>query len=213
MIATVNGRAYFEFVNLLKRLSMKHTDILPQQLRDVTLGIDTLILTTKSEAEEYGITHTKTLLFEELSGDQDYDSLLMVSKLHSDKEDLMVLGVDPGDVTGVACIYRGQAVSFASFYSVADTVSYIEKILSFRSKKKVIRIGSGDRRGRRIASILLTLTSDDRSANIEIVDEAGTSKREAETARSIQKDALAALTIARRRGVPYFEVEKGKVRF
>jgi len=218
VIATTDGRAYFEFVNLLKRLSLPHRDLLPGE---AFIYRDSLILTTRKELPL--ISPRAYFLFEEMNGDFEHDAVFLLSRLFQSRNDNLLLGVDPGGMTGIAVLYRGYPVSFHTFSSYFEAIAFIDKMLRLHVNKLILRIGKGDFRGERIASqaskIAETLQKKDSRCQIiiEMVDESGTSKREESTKlksnafypyvkgfrAAIQKDALAALGIARRRGKPF----------
>ncbi len=218
IISTTNGRAYFEFVNLLKSLSLPHKDLLPDEARSYR---DSLILTTKGELSL--ISPRFYFLFEEMNGDFEHDAISLLQRLLASRSDHLLLGVDPGGVTGIAVIYRGYPVSFHSLSSYYEAISFIDKLMMLHVKRFTLRIGKGDARGEKIASqakrIAERIQKEDASCQIiiELVDESGTSKRDESSKlrrnmfypysktfkAAIQNDALAALGIARRKGTLY----------
>ncbi|MEM0117942.1 MAG: hypothetical protein QXV32_05805 [Conexivisphaerales archaeon] len=222
IIATTDGRAFYDFVSLLRKLSLSHTDLLPSEAVSIT---DSLVLTTGRELSS--LSTKRYLLYEELNGDFEHDAILILSRLFPFRKDVLLLGVDPGGVTGIAVLYRNYPVSFRSFPTFSEAVEFIEKMLNLPFQKCILRIGRGDSRGRKIAdhvSIMLSSlkAASNNSITIEMVDESGTSKREdranltgdiypeggaerlrGKSAIQIQKDALAALNIAKRKGVPF----------
>lgn len=215
VISTTNGRAYFEFASLLKRLSLPHKDVLPDE---ATSYRDYLILTTKKEL--FLINPKFYFLFEEMNGDFEHDAISLLQRLLASRSDYLLLGVDPGGITGIAVIYRGYPVSFHSFPSYYEAIAFIDKMMMLHVKRFTLRIGKGDARGEKIASQAKRIAERIQKQNcqiiIEMVDESGTSKREESSKlrsdmfypytksakAAIQKDALAALGIARRKGTP-----------
>jgi hypothetical protein len=189
-IYTANGRAYYNFATLLKRLGIDHTDIVPCLLDSTP----SLLLTTRDELPtNYSGVY---LLCEELTGDQDIDALTLLSRLYPERADNLTVGVDPGGVTGVAVVYRGN-VAFKTFADIHPVISFVRRILEFHASTKTVRVGTGDRRFVEIASGLGGIEGVD----LELVDEAGTT-RKGGPAEGGQRDAVAALRIARRRGKP-----------
>jgi hypothetical protein len=193
IIATRNGRAYFEFATLLKRLKLAHYAALP----DREFDSDEVLLTTRGELAD--LHPGSYLLYEELRGDETEDAFLLISRLFDDREDRLVLGVDPGGITGVACIYRGFPLAFRSFADTQSAVSYLRRLLKLGAVSKVVRIGDGDRRGLQMALTVSALGEG--RTSVEIVDESGTSRRRYTNAPHSQKDVMSAFAIARRRGI------------
>ncbi len=187
-IATTNGRAYYTFVTLLTNLGLKHKDLLPGQMTDAP----DLLLTTRNELPE-GYTGER-LLYDDLTGEKDLDSLLLISKLYKERVDSLVIGVDPGGVTGIAILYKGT-VTFRTFADAGSAVDYIRRVLGFIAASKTVRLGTGDRRYVHFLSDLQEV----RGVTLELVDESGTTSK-GRAMKGGQRDAIAALHIARRRG-------------
>ncbi len=189
-IATVNGRAYYYFVTLLRSLGYQHEDLLPWEVSDDS----NLLLTTERE-KPHGFKG-ELLLFEELNGDEVHDKFEIARKIKAGAADVLTIGIDPGGITGVVAIYKGVIIAFRSFDHVGQAVRLVNHTLSLPAKKKVVRIGSGNWRGKDIANLLLQTA--DKDTTIEMVDEGGTS---AMAKSGLPKDVVAAMSIAKRKGL------------
>lgn len=191
VVATVNGRAYFKFVNLLSKAGIKFESLLPWD--GEVLEAD-LLLTTRGEVPK-GFKG-KILLYEELGDDQIFNRFLLLSKLKG--EGVLLVGVDPGKSVGVACIYAGSLLWEGAFENVDDAIAVLYKLLSLPAKYHIVRIGDGlPEVAERIAREVLKKL--DRNDFVEIVDERGTtgSKKRSE------KDVKAAHKIAVKKGREY----------
>ena len=191
VVATVNGRAYFRFADLLSKVGMKFESLLPWDRK--ALDAD-LLLTTKDEVPN-GFKG-KLLLYEELGDDRIFNKLLLFSRLR--KEDVLLIGVDPGKNIGMACIYAGFLLWEETFGSLEEAITFLHKLLDLPVKYRIIRIGDGlPEMAERIASELSKRL--DRTDFIEIVDERGTTGGR----KRSEKDVRAAYRIAVRKGREY----------
>jgi len=198
VVATVNGRAYFDFVQLLGGLGLPYSSELPWQVE----GVETrLLLTTRDEVPaDFAADH---LLHEELTGSRLLDSAKVLSFLLKSRRDSLVVGLDPGKNTGIACLYRGHNLFATSCDSLERVVDLVCGVLQVESRDRLVRIGKGDR------SMAFYLAREIRRrcpqpARIEIVDERGTSKRmRSPIHRHGRRDASSALLIARKQGTEF----------
>ncbi|NOR60398.1 MAG: hypothetical protein GQ469_07195 [Methanosarcinales archaeon] len=120
-------------------------------------------------------------------------------KLLNGKNDInqVVIGIDPGKNPGVVVLEDGQ-VSEVHHVPARDVPGLVRQILeNYPGKDIVIRIGNGARlvRTQLINSIL------DMGANVEVVDETGTSPSMGHGIHSFEmSDIIAAINIARLKG-------------
>lgn len=191
VVATVNGRAYFKFTDLLSKVGMKFENLLPWDER--VLDAD-LLLTTRGEVPK-GFKG-RLLLYEELGDDQIFNRLLLFSRLR--KEDVLLIGVDPGKNIGVACIYAGFLLWEETFGNLEEALAFLYRLLGLPVKYHIVRIGDGlPDMAEKIASGLSKRL--DRTDFIEIVDERGTTGGR----KRSEKDVRAAYRIAVRKGREY----------
>ncbi len=190
-VATVNGRAYFKFTDLLSKAGLKFENLLPWDKK--VLDAD-LLLTTRDEVPK-GFKG-KLLLYEELGDDQIFNRLLLFSRLR--KEDVLLIGVDPGKNIGVACIYAGFLLWEETFGNLEEALAFLHKLLDLPVKYHIVRVGDGlPEMAEKIASELSKRL--DRTDFIEIVDERGTTGGK----KRSEKDVRAAYRIAVRKGREY----------
>jgi hypothetical protein len=195
VVATVDGRAYFDFVELLGEMKLKYSSKLPWE---VSQGDIRLLLTTKRELP---VTFRgDRVLYEELSGTRLLDSSKVLSCLLKNRRDTLVVGIDPGKNTGIACLYRGFNLFATSCDSLDRAVDLVCGVLRVQSRDKLVRIGRGDRpKAFYLAREIRGHCSE--APRIEIVDERGTSKTmRAPIHKHGRRDASSALIIARKQG-------------
>ncbi|MGA1975001.1 MAG: hypothetical protein ABSG92_05135 [Conexivisphaerales archaeon] len=198
VVATVNGRAYFDFVQLLDGLELRFFSRLPWEIVEK----ETLLLLTTSQELKEGYRGDR-LLHEEMTGNRVLDSSMVMARLLKSRRDTLVVGIDPGDNTGIACLYRGYNLFATTCDSLDRTVDLVCGVLEVESADKLLRIGRGDR------SKALYLANEIRrrcagTYRIELVDERGTTKAmRAPIHRHGRRDALSALIIARKRGLEF----------
>ncbi len=191
VVATVNGRAYFRFTELLTKAGIKFESALPW---DEKVMYADLLLTTREELPRN--FKGRTLLYEELTDESILDRLLLFSRIKA--EDVLLIGVDPGKNIGVACIYAGFLLWEGTFNDVEDVVSFLHRLLDLPVKYHIVRIGDGlPDMAERIASELSERL--EKTDFIEIVDERGTTGGR----KRSEKDVRAAYRIAVRKGREY----------
>jgi len=199
IVATVNGRAYFDFVQLLGGLGIRYRSKLPWE---VSPDEARLLLTTESELPGgYG---GDVVLHERLSGSRLLDSSKVLSFLLDSRRDNLVVGMDPGKNTGIACLYRGYNLFATTCDSLERAVDLVSAVLQVESKDKLVRIGKGD--GPRALYLAKNIRARCPGPfRIEIVDERGTTKTmRAPIHQHGRRDASSALIIARKSGVEYY---------
>ncbi|MDG6929575.1 MAG: hypothetical protein JRN29_06025 [Nitrososphaerota archaeon] len=194
VVATTDGRAYYAFVTLLRDMKIQRRDALPWE---VGAGAGLLLTTRRERPEWYA---GEALLYEDVRDDQTKARYSLISGLYPGAEDEVVVGIDPGGVTGVACLYRGALLAAVSSREQSMVVTLALKVLSLPIARKVVRVGNGDSRGVRLAHAILSRTGD--GVEVEMVDESGTSR--AKAAGRVSRDIASAMSIARRKGVKLF---------
>ena len=71
---------------------------------------------------------------------------LIIQKLEGglDKNDL-VLGIDPGQRTGLSVFYFGKEIERSIFTSIEDLVMHVARILAeLKAERKIVKIGNGN---------------------------------------------------------------------
>jgi hypothetical protein len=195
VVATVNGRAYYDLLGMLRSLGVEFVSRFPWAVKpDETL----LLLTTRSELPpDYA---GDFILYEELTGDWLRDAVAILGRLLKKRKDTLVVGLDPGENTGVAFVYRGHPVVTQSFRNMDEVLTIVGRALALGVKELLVRIGTGDPSrawflARRVADM------SGAGVKIEMVDEKGTTKLAIQAGSDHgRRDAYSALMIARKKG-------------
>jgi hypothetical protein len=125
--------------------------------------------------------------------------------LGKDVYETLVIGVDPGEVTGLAVIADGAVIETENCFSVKETLNSIQNILKTIDDQKssiTVKIGSGVPVYKKLMEALdETLPSE---VTLEIVGEAGTNGR-AHGAKHVRglRHIVSAIHIAERAGYVY----------
>ena len=124
-----------------------------------------------------------------------------MQKLNSnfEQEDL-ILGIDPGQRTGLSIFFYGREIGSSYHSSVEELVFHIIQILGgLRAKSKVVKIGNGNMKlAKQIATMLnLNFCS---SFELEFVDEQKTSLKIKNFNQRGKRDMLSAKYISQRDG-------------
>ena len=189
-VATAKARAYYAIVSRLKKAGLPFSSALP----DSDFEQCDLILTTSDEAVEFG---SKAMPLEELDENPGIFKGQVISRL-SGGGNVLLVGVDPGKRTGLAVFYGETKLAFSTFDSAAAVCSRVGAFATgLPSSRLLVRVGNGIKS---MASKLIErLRREVPSANIEVVDESGTSAGSSKM-RGVQRDQVAAAKIAFRRG-------------
>jgi hypothetical protein len=198
VVATVNGRAYFDFIQLLDGLDVRFVSKLPWE---ISAPETRLLLTTLAELP--GGYEGDRLLHEDLVGNRVLDSAQVMSRLLKSRRDALIIGLDPGENTGIACLYRGYNLFATVCDSPERAADLVCGVLSIASAERTVRIGKGDRP----RAIYLAKEISSRCGAgviVELVDERGTTKMmQAPIHRHGRRDAISALLIARKQGTRF----------
>ena len=197
-VATVDAKAYYALSSLLNEMNLSFESVSPYE--DIN-SIVQLIFTTHKEKKL--IKSRKVLCFEDISGIQTIAKEMIFSRLFSSGEDMLLIGIDPGDRTGIILFYRGIEILNEVTLSLDKTLSTLTNIIkNSQTKQKVVRIGDGDlKKTNYIAGRLFEEFKE--LIDIEIVNEKGTSKMTNHIRFKGPKDLRSARIISLRRGKRY----------
>jgi hypothetical protein len=140
-VATVQGKAYFLIVNKLKERNIAFLSLVPGET--VPTEVKAVITTEK---EKHRISHERILVYD---SETEPDALANeVVKILQGKEvyEKIVIGVDPGEVFGLAVIADGKVNETANCFSIQEALTKISSIIKnvdFSSTAVTIKIGSG----------------------------------------------------------------------
>jgi len=129
----------------------------------------------------------------------------MMQRLDQDfEEEDLILGVDPGQRTGLSVFYYGTEIGKSFHSSVEELVFHIIQILGgLRAKRKIVKIGNGNMKiAKQIVTVLnLNFCS---SFELEFVDEQNTSLKIKNFNQRGKRDMLSAKHISQREGYRHF---------
>jgi hypothetical protein len=217
-VATSNGRSYYMITSLLKRSHIPYIDIILQREYASASGaivvptcVDDyeskklkLIITTRKERLE--VMGNQVVCIEDLGEDAGLAQQRLLCLLHPLKEsDHFVVGIDPGQRTGIAAFMNHIEVESDVLTSVEDTITRARRLLdNAPNVKRVVKIGSGmPLLAEKIAGSLEGQYGKGQ-VRIQLVDERGTSSLYASgRPRSGTRDQRSARLIAFREGRDY----------
>lgn len=146
------------------------------------------------------------MLYEEIIGkDLAVIKGLMIQKLESGLEkNELIIGIDPGQRTGLSVFYYGLEIERSIYTSVDLLVSHVTNILAeLKATKKIVKIGNGNMSlAKKITSALnLRYCSD---FELEFVDERKTSLKIKNYNQRGKRDMMSAKYITQREGYRHF---------
>jgi len=195
-VATVSGKSYFKFINVLKYLKLNYDSVLPEE---VTCSDRRLILTTMPESLQ--IPTNLILLDDEFNNHPTIVKAKIVKKLQSGlKESSLVIGIDPGSRIGLSIFYCEKEIESSFYTSADDLVSHIVKILGgINAQRKVVKVGNGTMQIARhiVNSLNLQFCS---HFELEFVDERKTSLKVRNYNKRGERDKISARCITQREG-------------
>lgn len=198
-VATVSGKTYYLVVNELKRKNVPFVSLKP----DEPIPVEVKVVITSAE-EKRLIDHETVLTLEANS-----DPAAVVDRAIQFAEgkgvfEKVVIGVDPGEIFGLAVLAGGKILETENCYSVQDVLNRIETVVRRYESAQVpricVRIGDGVPvySKQLLHSLDKTLPA---RVILESVGEAGTDSRlmEAKHRRGL-RDIVSAIQIAGREG-------------
>ena len=198
-VATVSGKAYYLIVNELKRKNIPFISLTPNNIIPIEIKV---VITTKEE--QHLIDHEKFLVYHdgvELEALINEALQIIQGKEYYEK---IVIGVDPGEVFGVAVLADGKVIETGNCFSVEETLDKIKKILRNLEKIPItsvsVKVGNGVPA---YNEKLLRVLDNALPSNVmlESVSEAGTNRYLSETKhRRGLRDIVSAIRIAGRNG-------------
>jgi hypothetical protein len=199
-IATVSGKAYFLIVNGLRERSMAFLSLVPGDPVPAEVKV---VITT--EREKRLINHERILIYDnETEPDTVVNEALKILQ-GKESYEKVVVGIDPGEMFGLAVIADGKVNETKNCFSVQEVLNKIKNIMKgvdVSSTMVSIKIGNGIP-----AYKDLLETLDDAlppEVILELVSEAGTNRHINENKhRRGLRDIVSAIRIAGRVGYVY----------
>jgi len=199
-VATVQGKAYFLIVNKLKEENVPFLSLVPGET--VPAEVKAVITTEK---EKHRINHEKVLVYD---SETEPDTIAgEVRKILQGKEayEKIVIGVDPGEVFGLAVIADGKVDETGNCFSIQEAlakISSVVKSVDFASTAVTIKIGSGVPTYKELLETLDAALPPE--VALEVVSEAGTNRPlNHDKHRRGLRDIASAIRIAGRAGHIY----------
>ncbi len=171
-IATVQGKIYFLIVNELREQNIPFVSLVPGEPVP-----DTVRLVITTEQEKSLVKHEKILVFH---SEGELDNLIdEVKKTLLGKEafEKVVIGIDPGEATGLAVVADGKVIEEGNCYSTQEVISNIIKTIknvNFSQTAVSVKIGNGVPVYKELLEALDRALSP--QVALEVVSEAGTNK-------------------------------------
>ena len=204
-VATVQGKAYFLIVNELKQRDIPFLSLIPGD--SVPVQVKAVITTEK---EKHLTTHNKILVYDTKTEPEILGSKVVKILQGKEEYDNIVIGVDPGEVFGLAVEADGEVIDTENCFSIEETLNKVKSVLktvNFSRSAVTVKIGNG------VPVYRELLEAFDEALPpqvwLEIVGEAGTNRytRELKNRRGLRHMA-SAMRIAGRVGFVYSRRKK-----
>lgn len=199
-VATVQGKAYFSIVNKLKEKDIPFLSLVPSETVPTNIKV---VITT--EEEKRLIKHEKVLVYDpDVKPETVFNEAIKI--LQGKKSyDKIVIGIDPGEVYGLAVITDGKISETENCFSASEILNNIKRLLRYVDPSLTevsVRIGNGVPAYK---DLLETLDVDlPPRVILEVVSEVGTNRSvNDEKHRRGLRDIASATRIAGRSGRIY----------
>jgi hypothetical protein len=199
-VATVSGKAYFVIVNELRERNIAFLSLIPGNPVPTEAKV---VITT--EKEKPLINHEKIVVYGD--GAEPSSVIKEAVKVLQGKEsyEKIVVGIDPGQVFGLAVIADGKVNDTCNCFStqeVLDKVKNIMKDFDVSSTAVSVKIGNGVPAYKNLLETLDSALPPE--VVLEVVSEAGTDRHiDEKKHRRGLRDIVSAIRIAGRAGQVY----------
>ena len=205
-VATVAGKAYFLLINELKERNIDFLSVVPGEPVPAEAKV---VITT--EKEKPLISHEKILVYDTVTEPSAIVNEAVKVLEGKESYEKIVIGIDPGEVTGLAVIADGkvnQTRACVTIQEITNEVSVIIKNLNLAATRVSVKIGNGVPVYKEMLAALDSLLPPE--VVLERVSEAGTDKpaKKGKHRRGL-RDIASAIRIAGREGHIY---PRGKMR-
>jgi hypothetical protein len=198
-VATVSGKAYYIIVNELKKMNVPFISLTPYE--PIPMEIKAVITT---ERERPLINHETVLVFNDEVDPQTLINQALQRVEGKSAYEKIAIGVDPGEVLGLAVLADGKVIKTGNCFSIKETLSEIANIIKNLKdvKASLIAVKVGDGIPEYKEKLLNALDKMlPQNIVLESVSEAGTNRyiKESKHRRGL-RDIVSAIRIARRNG-------------
>lgn len=199
-VVTLDGKAYFQLVNELKERDIDFLSLVPGE----TVPAEAKVVIT-TEIEKPQISFNKILVYDNTSEPNVVVSEAIKILQGKDAYDKIVIGIDPGEVTGLAVVGDGkvnQSKVCLSTHEIVTEVKAMTENVDFSATQVLVKIGNGIPLYKELLTELDTVLSSE--VVLELVSEAGTDRlgRKDKHRRGL-RDIASAIRIAGREGRVY----------
>lgn len=198
-VATVSGKAYYVIVSELKKKNVPFLSLTPNER--IPLQVKVVITTEK---ERPLIKHENVLTLKEEMAPELLINRAMQIAQGKERYERIVIGVDPGEVFGLAVLADGNVVETGNCFSIEETLDKIRSVLKNLRSDPVtsilVKIGDGvpEYKHEILRALDEILPS---NVVLQSVREAGTNRYISESKhRRGLKDIVSAMKIAGRNG-------------
>lgn len=199
-VATVSGKAYFLIVNELRERNIDFLSLIPGNPVPAEAKV---VITT--EKEKHLISHERILVYD---NDTTLTSVVNEAvKVLQGKEsyEKIVVGIDPGEVFGLAVIADGKVNETGNCFSVQEVLDKVKKVITdfdVSSTAVSVKIGNGVPAYKTLVETLDAALPPE--VVLEVVSEAGTDRNiDEKKHRRGLRDIVSAIRIAGRTGHVY----------
>jgi len=201
-VATISGKAYYLIVNELKKKGVPFLSLTPEERIPIEIKA---VITTENERQL--IKHDRVLVYREGVELEALTNEALQVVQGKEYYERVVIGIDPGEVVGLAVLADGKVIETENCFSVEDTINKIKNVLKNLKRMPVasvsVKIGDGvpHYKERLLRTLDKALPS---GIMLESVSEAGTNRGfgEAKHRRGL-RDIVSAIKIAGRSGQAY----------
>lgn len=141
-VITTSGKAYYLVVDELKKKNVPFLSLTPQEPIPIEIKA---VITTQEERQL--INHEKVLVYNDGSSPEPVINEALQAVEGKEYYERVIIGVDPGEVFGLAVLADGKVIETGNCFSVQDTVNRIKSILKNLEKTSVttvtIKVGDG----------------------------------------------------------------------
>ncbi len=198
-VSTVSGKTYFLIVSELKRRNIPFVSLTPYEA--IPVEIEAVIT---SEEEKNIISHEKKLVYKKGMDPKSIVNEALQTVQGKGNFEKITIGIDPGEVFGLAVLADGKVIETENCFSVDETLSKIKSMLKNLEKTGAVsvsvKIGDGvpEFEEKLLRALDKALPS---KIVLESVREAGTNRclDEAKHRRGL-RDIVSAIQIAGRSG-------------
>lgn len=206
-VATVSGKVYFLIVNELRERKMDFLSLVPGD----PIPAEALVVIT-TENEKHLINHEKILVYDEKTAPSKVVNEAVKVLQGKESYEKIVVGVDPGEVFGIAVVADGRVIETSNCFSiqgVLDKIKRVNRDFAISSTDFSVKIGNGIPEYKTLSENLDALLPPE--AVLEIVSEAGTDQNiNDKKHRRGLRDIVSAIRIAGRVGHTYSRRKKDK---